>query len=70
MDVFIVLFDYIGNMEMGEMETGSSAYEKSRVLGVIVLTDNRQHIPSLKQPSQSFRCSAFTRTLPFYLEPS
>lgn len=57
-------------MEMGEMETGSSAYEKSRVLGVIVLTDNRQHIPSLKQPSQSFRCSAFTRTLPFYLEPS
>jgi hypothetical protein len=52
------------------METGSSAHEKSRVLGVIVLTDNRQHLPSLKHPSPSLRCSAFTRTTLHYLEPS
>lgn len=62
MFVFIVLFDYIGKMEMSEMETGSSTLERSRVLGVIVLTDNRQHLPSLKDPSPSLRCSAFSRT--------
>lgn len=29
------------------------------MLGVIVLTDNRQHVPADKLSSNAFRCSAF-----------
>lgn len=47
-----------------EIETPSSPQDRKRVLGVIVLTDNRQHAPNDKIAPNTFRCSAFRCTPP------
>ena len=47
------------NFEDAEIDQSSTPNAKSKVLGVIVLTDNRQTPQDAKEKSQTFRCSAF-----------
>lgn len=42
-----------------EIEAPSSPQGRNRVLGVIVLTDNRQRALSEKSSTPNYRCSAF-----------
>ena len=42
-----------------EIEVPLSPHGRNRVLGVIVLTDNRQHPPTGKTNMPNYRCSAF-----------
>jgi len=47
------------NFEDAEIDNGLSPAGKGKILGVIVLTDNRQSRTSEKTAVPDFRCSAF-----------
>ncbi len=47
------------SFEDAEIDNSCSTAGKGRILGVIVLTDNRQSKSAEKGPIPDFRCSAF-----------
>ena len=47
------------NFEDAEIENSSSLPGRSKVLGVIVLTDNRENRTYDRSPQTDYRCSAF-----------
>jgi hypothetical protein len=51
------------NSEEAEIDIGSPTNSKGKVLGVIVLTDNRQTQPKDKSGYSDYRCSAFKGTI-------
>ena len=47
------------NFEEAELDNSSTPNNKSKILGVIVLRDNRQVEPIRKGSQSDYRCSAF-----------
>jgi hypothetical protein len=50
------------NFEEAELDNSSTPNNKSKILGVIVLRDNRQVEPIHKSSQPDYRCSAFKCT--------
>ena len=47
------------NFEEAELDNSGTPNNKSKILGVIVLRDNRQTEPVRKNSQPDYRCSAF-----------